>query len=231
MSLRVPPWLLDQFPWLADLLPVLTVLRELWHDYQGLFVVAALWFVHRQLRKERILLSEKVGNLSQIVKGIRDDAEAGLAADASAAPAPAGAVPAPQQQTADGANNWDQVREIWRELRDRLELTIENVERARARAKYANIPRYGYRRVIKSLEDDEMFGASVADKLMALDRRFGSLKFAPGNATSEDVKLFRDTKSFVDKWLPKLPPESPDKPAPSSAPQLNMPLEQPASAA
>lgn len=211
---RVPPWLLEQYPVLNDVISALLVAKQLWHDYQGIILVTALWFIHRQLRRERILFSEKVGTLSQIMKGIRDDAEAGLAPPIALPPAPSSASEQAQKQVS--ANNWEDIRVVWRELRDRIELAVEGIERRAMRAKYAEIPRYGYRQVIKALEEDGIIGATVSTKLLVLDNLFSRLKFTPSSATEGDAKLFRDTRQLVDRWLPKLPqPEQ--SPAPSPA--------------
>lgn len=213
MLFRVPPWLLEQYPVLNDVISALLVAKQLWHDYQGVVLVAALWFIHRQLRRERILFSEKVGTLSQIMKGIRDDAEAGLAVPATPALAPSSPVPE-QTQKQVGSNNWEDIRVVWRELRDRIELAVESIERRVVRAKYADIPRYGYRQVIKALEEDDVIGTTVSTKLLTLDNLFSRLKFTPSSATEEDAKFFREARLFVDRWLPKAPqPEpSPDLP-------------------
>ena len=213
MLLRVPPWMLNEYPFLNDVLSILVVIKELWHQYQGIVLVVALWLIHRQLRRERILFGEKVGNLSQIVKGIRDDAEAGLSSQQQAV---ASAPVLPQRQSASEANHWEDIRIVWRELRDRLELAIEQIQRRATRAKYAEIPRYGYRRIIKALEDDGEIGTTVSTKLLTLDNLFARLKFTPASASADDAKHFRETRDFVDHWLPKAQPA--DKAPPLGSP-------------
>jgi hypothetical protein len=136
----------------------------------------------------------------------RDDAEAALVQTEVETAAPLPHTGATQQAIAeDSFANWEVVRSIWRDVRDRLELAIEQIGRARVRAKYSRIPRYRYRDVINALESDDAVRPSVADKLRRMDNLFQTLKFRPATVKDFDVAEFRQGLEFVHRWLPRLP--------------------------
>lgn len=148
----VPKWIIDAYPCLSDLVSFATYLHELWNRYQNFIVLIGLFIVARRLRQERIKLSERVDTLSQIVRATRDQAEAALAQPQASQPRsePAGA----NAQDSASPANWETVRAIWRNARDRMELAVEGIGSSRTRAKYSRLPRYTYRDVINALETD-----------------------------------------------------------------------------
>jgi hypothetical protein len=225
MRERILQWIFGEFPWLNDAVPWLMMLRDFWHDYQGLIVLIGFFLVWRLLRRERLKLGERIDTLAQIVRATRDEAEAAIglplqpppAAFVPQPPPPQGAVPgapAPLPPAdyalpaeADSVTNWETIRLGWRDIRDRLELAIEGIRHAGVRRKYSRIPRYGYREVINTLLRDGVIKTQVADHLLNMDRTFNVLRFRPNTVTGADVSDFNRSLAFVDDELPRLPPE------------------------
>ena len=208
MSVRViPQWLIDDYPWLRDVFSALIFVQELWHQHQSLVILIGLVFVWRQLRQERIKFSERVDTLGQIVRATRDETEAALlqpSADTSSTPA--GATADTQD---DPLRNWEAIRSIWREARDRLELAIEGISRSRVRGKYSKLDRYSYRDVINALEKDGVIAPTVSNDLRAMDIKFNTLKFRPQSITSAQAAAFKQLFELPDARLPKLPEDEP----------------------
>ena len=224
--LRIPQWIFDRFPWLEDTVPWLLFLRDFWHDYQGVIVLVGFFFVWRLLRAERFKLGERIDTLAQIVRAARDEAEAALGLPPPTPPtapptqpppsfqppptqglAPS-ASPVPAAPSATAATNWETIRLVWRDVRDRIELLIEGIRHAGVRSKYSRIARYTYRYVINALQRDGIIqSAQVADKLRSMDTAFNILKFRPRTVSATDVAEFNSALEFVDPHLPKLPDE------------------------
>jgi hypothetical protein len=204
----------DAYPWLADLTSILTSLQELWHDIQNIVILVGLFIVARRLRQERLKLSDRVDTLGQIVRATRDEAEAALAQpQAVQSRLEAGGT---HLQDGSSPNNWETIREIWRNARDRMELAIEGIGSSRVRAKYSKLPRYTYRYVINALETDGLIGRTVSDKLRSMDTAFNKYKFRPKSITAEEVDAFRELFSLPNSRLPRLPDrDPPSKPSPS----------------
>jgi hypothetical protein len=215
----------DGYPWLTDLISALTYLQDLWHQYQNLVVIIGLFVVARRLRQERIKLSERVDTLSQIVRAARDLAEAALAHQQSVVPKsePTGGY---AQDSASPAN-WETVRAIWRNARDRIELAIEGIGSSRTRAKYSKLPRYTYRDVINALETDGTIGRTVSDKLRSMDTAFNTYKFRPKSVSAEEVARFIQLFELPNSRLPKLP----DEESPPSSPESRESIREGAQAA
>jgi hypothetical protein len=217
----IPKWVIDAYPWVADAISVLTYLQEFWHQYQNLIVLIGLFVVARRLRQERIKLSERVDTLGQIVRATRDQAEAALA-QPQTAQSRSDVAGAPMQDAASPAN-WETVRDIWRNARDRIELAIEGITRSRVRAKYSKLPRYTYRDVVNALETDGVIARAVSDKLRGMDTAFNTYKFRPKSVTSAEVAAFKQLFELPDSRLPKLPKdETPQEPPAASPEQLQM---------
>lgn len=209
MSWRLlPQSLYDDYPWLKDVAAAFVVLQDLWHQYQNLVILVGLVLVARKLQSERLLLTEQIDTLGQMVKATRDEAEA---------------VPAPQvdqslstpPEAVDGSvANWETMRAKWAEARDRLELAIEGIRRANVRRKYSKMPRTSYRAVITALEKDLGWGPTIANNLRQMDTMFHRLKFHPDRVTPSDVQIFMYLFDVPNTKLPRLPDEElADEPA------------------
>jgi hypothetical protein len=205
--------MIEGYPWFNDLISALTYLQDLWHQYQNLVVLVGLFIVARRLRQERIKLSERVDTLGQIVRATRDQSEAALAQPQAVQ----SRLEPSDANVQDGASpaNWETVRAIWRDARDRMELAIEGIGSSRTRAKYSKLPRYTYRDVINALETDGIIGRTVSDKLRSMDTAFNTYKFRPKSVSAEEVASFRQLFELPKSRLPKLPDEEPP-PEPSS---------------
>src|SRR5262245_31236008 len=236
---RIPQWVFDKFPWLEDGVPWLILLRDFWHDYQGVIVLVGFFFVWRLLRRERLKLGERIDTLAQIVRAARDEAERALGlpppTPPTAPPPPPQSYAGPQAPPTQGAapsisaapvapsgaaTNWETIRLGWRDVRDRIELLIEGIRHAGVRSKYSRIARYTYRNVINALQKDGIIAlAQVADKLRSMDTTFNILKFRPRTVSATEVAEFNSALAFVDPYLPKLPDaelsaDPPTEPAP-----------------
>ena len=105
---------------------------------------------------------------------------------------------------ADGMTNWETIRLGWRDIRDRMELAIEDIPNAQVRSKYSRIARYVYQFVINALQKDGVIApAQVAERWM--DKTFNILKFKLRTVSADDVAKFTRALEFVDHHLPKLP--------------------------
>jgi len=100
--------------------------------------------------------------------------------------------------------NWETIRLGWRDIRDRMELAIEDIPNAQVRSKYSRIARYVYQFVINALQKDGVIApAQVAERWM--DKTFNILKFKLRTVSADDVAKFTRALEFVDHHLPKLP--------------------------
>ena len=106
--------------------------------------------------------------------------------------------------------NWEEIRSGWRNIRDRLELTIEKIGHKARREKYSKFDRYSYIKVIQSLLDDDVIRPPVAASLMNMNSRFLGFRRRTGAVTNNDVTEFKRWLAEVDRALPKLP-ELPDE--------------------
>jgi hypothetical protein len=228
----VPEFLFNN-PWAVGLIEWLGVLKSFWDQYNSLLVLVGLWLVARKLKGERERLEERVDTLGQHVKAAVEVSDSAIVAakEASAAAKEASveilgaiaastgsraplangahAVPnATKQQQETGDNNWKRVSEIWGELKDRIELKIQNISQKRVRAKYSRMPRRTYEDVITALRKDEVLKRGVALKLLQLDHEYKVLRFKPkDDVTAVQVAMFVEVQRIVNatRALPLLP--------------------------
>jgi hypothetical protein len=224
----VPEFLVDN-PWAVDAIEWLRVLKSFWDQYNSLLILLGLWLVARKLSGERERLEERVDTLGQHVKAAVEASDAAIVAarEASAAAKEAsteivgaiaasagnrrpvnGAHAAPQPLESDD-NHWKRVSEIWSELKDRIELKIQNIPQKRVRAKYSQMHRRTYEDVITALRRDEVLKAGVALKLLQLDHDYKVLRFKPRDVTAAQAAKFVDVLRIVNatRALPPLPNE------------------------
>jgi hypothetical protein len=221
--MRFVPWVLQTYSSIPpEIFEWLTFLRDAWHRIEGPVILIGMFWVIRRLRSERVKLSERVDTLALLVRAARDEAEAAIVQPTPAAPS---RTERPIQTPS--TNNWEAIRVAWRDIRDRLELKIEELPQRR-RGKYSRIRRTSYRPVIHALEQDDALNPSVADKLRNMDRTFNTLKFRPTDIADEDVWEFQRGIEFVDPWLPDLAdPDPAPTPEPPAAP-AKLPVSAPA---
>jgi hypothetical protein len=180
----------DALSWLAWLIDQWRALPEGTGILLG-FVV--LWFM---LRRERKRLGERIETLRQIMTAVSDQSEE---QEAVLAQAQVQAQPDASLQTPlsggvantvpirDELANWNTVRAIWRDVRDRLELLIEDISSSRVRSKYSKMPRRRYRDIINALERDRELTAKVADTLLSMEGVFNRARFKPRGVADSDV--------------------------------------------
>src|SRR5690606_31748661 len=96
-----------------------------------------------------------------------------------------------EQAGQPGIANWEQLRERWSEVRDRIEQAVNDLD-GRVRRKYASIPRYSYAPVIRQLRDDTAISARAADALLSMNEQFLALRPRPANATAMTVNQFQN---------------------------------------
>ena len=201
--MRIPYWVFDAYPWAADVLVVLNFIREEWHKIEGLVILIGMILVARRLRQERVKLSDRVDTLRQIVQAAREETEvAQLQAQIAVPPltsspnaAGVGNQATAQSQTqvevSDGVPNWEAIRSAWSEIRERIELKIERIRRARVRSKYSEFTRYTYMDIINALRHDDEIKVPVWLALINMDRLFHQLKFRPQSVSAVDVANFQ----------------------------------------
>lgn len=210
-------------PWALDVYEGLRFAKGLWDQYESIIIVVALWLVARKIRRESGRLKERVDTLGQHVKAAGEAADTAVASANEAARSITTAIAAglqgfrkqanssalDQPEPADGETNWEKISDIWRDLKDRLELQIQEIGHKRVRAKYSQMPRRTYRDVINSLRDDGEIPSGVATKLLTLDHEYQVLRFRPKSATAAQLALFQEGEQLADRVLPDLPESAP----------------------
>jgi hypothetical protein len=103
------------------------------------------------------------------------------------------------------AANWESIRTDWRNIRDRLELSIQQIGHKSKRDKYSRLDRYSYIKVIQALLGDEVIRAPIAADLMQMNSKFLALRRRTNVATAADLAEFRRWFGNVNSALPELP--------------------------
>ena len=143
-------------------------------------------------------LGEKVDQLGKRVEELGQKLEQRIeAVEESVQQPPAGTPP-------DVAANWEEIRELWRDARKRMELVIDGISDGRVRRKYSNLPRYSYAKIISELREDGLIGADVARALDIMNERFLSLWRARA-ATPQEASEFGELNRRADNALPSSP--------------------------
>jgi hypothetical protein len=217
----------NQHPQLSEALSWLGWLIDQWRALpEGTGVLlgfAVLWFM---LRRERKRLSERIETLRQIITATGDQSEeqeVALAQEQTSSATPPR--PAPNGGTEelapirDDLANWLTVRAVWRDIRDRLEILIEDISSSRVRGKYSKMPRRRYRDIINALEKDRELTAKIANTLLAMEGTFNRARFKPRGVGDGDVVAMVDAYNLVSRFLP---------PSPDGAPQVDVPSATPA---
>lgn len=212
------PWATDAFEWLR-------YAKGLWSQYESIIIVIALWLVARKLGRERGRLQERVDTLAQHVKAATDASDTAIAAAKEASDTIVAAIATsggraaqangaqapnvvPQPEASDYAN-WERISDIWNDLKDRIELKIQEISHKRVRGKYSQMARRTYRDVINALQEDRLLKPGVAIRLLEMDHQYQVLKFRPRNVTAEQVEKFVEGLQIINanRALPHLPTE------------------------
>jgi hypothetical protein len=113
-----------------------------------------------------------------------------------------------EPETVDSAdsppnNDWELIRSIWTDARNKLEKIIEEADGRRTR-KYARLPRQNYKDVITALLNDGFINNSIADDAYFLNRQFRSLRNGKRVITDEIKNEFARRKKHFDEGIARL---------------------------
>ena len=181
-------------PWASEALEWLRYAKRLWNQYESIVIVVALYLIARKLGRERERLEERVDTLGQHVKAATEASDSAIAAAKEASDTVVASVshalrgvaggartapsqvlqPPPRSPLAEYADpervnaNRDRVNRIWGQLKERIDLRIQDIPRKNVRAKYSHMGRRSYRGVINALEEDGILSSKLADDLREL---------------------------------------------------------------
>jgi hypothetical protein len=122
--------------------------------------------------------------------------------------------------------NWEEIKNIWTDARDKLEKVIDDQDGRRTR-KYGQMTRRDYTTVINTLLGDGLIDKSIARDASYMNDTYLSFKNRRNPITEEVKKEFNQRKRNFDRAItsfkPALPPSAPVEiplPAPTPAPKL-----------
>lgn len=158
--------------------------QRLDHTILAVGVGAAVWWLHL----ERIKLETAINTLGKQVEALKTEVEEGPG----------------QPEPAATAEHWDQIRQMWADMRERMEYAIEvKIDRRKLR-KYSTLQRYNYSNIITNLQRDFGLSPEAEDALQRMNSGFLSLRRAKA-ATKEHASWFWTYYQRADKVLPKIP--------------------------
>lgn len=182
-------------------------LKDLWaiiKSLESLLILLGLFLAWHLLRRERLKIAALVEDLGQRVETSIQQSRAAMETAEAALTKPEGAT-----QNGGTAAPWETIRSDWQNVRDRLELAIEQIQHKSTRKKYAKFTRYNYNDIIIALRDDQEISQRAFNALIGMNGLFLRLRARPTNATPSDVAQFQGWLADVNGSLPKLlPPRS-----------------------
>lgn len=96
-------------------------------------------------------------------------------------------VPAQQAAVEESLANWNEIRSIWRLVRERVESKVLNISDGRVRKKYASKDWRDYADIIRSLEQDKKMTTQSRDAALEMYRRFNSMRYRQAQIASDEV--------------------------------------------
>jgi len=221
-----PEFLADN-PWATHIAEWLHVAKSLWDQYHSILILVGLWLVARKLTRERGRLEERVATLGQHVKAAIEASDTAIAAAKEASDGIVAAIitAQPSRVQANGAHvapnamplpqptdytNWERISAIWSEIKDRIDLRIEDIPQKRVRSKYSHMGRRTYREIINALLKDEVLKPGIAVRLLQLDHAYQVLRFKPREVSAAQAATFEEVLQMVNgsRALPALPNEA-----------------------
>jgi hypothetical protein len=128
------------------------------------------------------------------------------------------------QSDDNSGENWERVRSIWHQTRERIELAIEEIKAKARGERYSKFDRYSYANVVAQLQLDGIVTGAAYTALVRMNTEFNRLRRKPGMTTAGDAANFVGWLRVVNGSLPKLTDreELSDAPAlPSDAASAN----------
>jgi hypothetical protein len=164
-----------------------------WSHWIELLIQAAMFgTILWALRRSRLKLKAVVDELGVTLKRRIADVEQAVEQP-----------PLPPAADAD-PENWERIRELWRQARMRIELKVEAIADRLERRRYNSLSRYTYEGMVKELHKDNLISAEAAEALKAMNDAFLRLRRAHA-ATAEEAKLFATLFEKASPELPELP--------------------------
>jgi hypothetical protein len=156
----------------------------------ALLFIIVLWLSLERRKFEKIF--DAVVTLRQLVSALRQEQETPPEPD-----------PQAPRYAAAGQQNWQKVRDLWADARNRIELKIDDLD-GRIRRGYANMPRYSYAEIIDRLYNrDRQFSQNAAKALLEMNNAFFALRPKPYQTTSAEAEEFESLYRIAEKELPK----------------------------
>jgi len=178
---------LELLKWVAELI---YEFRRIVIEFVALLVI---WFLLKRERKklEAVLngMQERIDTLGQQIRAVQETVEE-----------------APAQ--IDQGANWERVRSLWQNVRDRIELLINQIPNRNVRRKYSNFRRYSYQGIITALLQDGRIHPQTAAGLLNMNSSFLTLRRRPNNISPAEAQQFEAWYQQVDGDLPALPQEA-----------------------
>lgn len=170
----------------------------------GALRIRTVWLALQEFRKSKSDLSglldavQELESLIPKLKVAKDDLGEDVADLQRAKAQP----PARQQTDEDRAEEerWQEVRRIWREVRDKLEEIIQGLD-GRRRRPFNEMPRRNYGEIIERLRDNEFLSPPRAQVAKKLNDRFHGVKSRQTDVSLGDIEDFRRWKNEFDTSL------------------------------
>ena len=191
--LQNPEWVSRVSEWISHLPEAFPSIIELARSIHNVFEqplvnTFLLFVIVFWLRREGRRLANVVyemRTLNQKVTAFRTDIET---------------APSSENGSNGPAANWEGMRTLWDDLRDRIELKVEQLD-GRVRRKYENIPRRSYNDVIVQLAKDCAINEQTATNLVEMNNIFMSYRNRRLQTPKEMAERFARLSQIPQKEL------------------------------
>jgi hypothetical protein len=107
-----------------------------------------------------------------------------------------------QPLDSQSSDDWEAIRIIWGDARDRLEAIITRIRDGRIKRKYDGIARYNYKDVIRTLYDDQLINVETRNISQQMNDTFLLYRRRTRPVTPEIVQQFKKWKADFDRNTP-----------------------------